>query len=303
MIASAKFVRWLGVLLVVGLLAASPLGALVALAQGGGPSDAIHHAQGWTSIAVGQKVWYAFEYKGNGSQILVRMPASPRSALAFSVWTQAEVDSWARDGKDCPVGRGSPNAAMGNDLVWSGNFNLKGTYYVRVEQQGTAGGSYDLQISGKDVYFPAGSVPVVAAAPAAPPVAQPASVAAPVVLEGTGPHNAMAIGPNWSTVAVGQRVWYAFQYKGNSSQIIIRVTDSPRSSIGFSVWTPGDVDAWARSGKMNPVGRGSPNAAMGNDLVWSGNFNVKGTYYVLVEQRGAVAGNYKIEVSGKGVTF
>jgi len=293
-------------LVVATLVVALTSGVLVASAAGGGPADAIRGAQGWTQIAVGQRVWYAFDYTGDKSPILVRMPASPKSALAFSVWTQAQVDAWASSGKENPVGRGSPNAALGNDLSWTGSFNIRGTYYVRVEQKGTAPGSYDLQISGKSVYFPAVAVAAqsvgVATGPAAAPVAQAASVVV-AARTGTGPATALSIGPDWTSVTAGQRVWYAFTYSGDKSQITVRMPASPRSAVAFSVWTPAQADAWSRGLKQDPVGRGSPSVAMGNDLVWSGNFNTGGTYYVLVEQKGAAPGNYRLQVTGKGVTF
>jgi hypothetical protein len=291
------------VLLVATLVAVLAPGALLASAQGSGPADAISGAQGWTQIAVGQRIWYAFDYSGDKTQILIRMPASPRSALAFSVWTPAAVDTWARTGKEYPVGRGSPDPGLGNDLAWSGNFNTRGTYYVRVEQKGTAPGSFDLRISGKGVTFAsAAQTAAVVASPAAEPAAQLASVVV-ATKTGSGPGDALSVTPAWTTASVGQRTWYAFLYSGDKSQITIRVPASPRSAVAFSVWTPAQADAWNRGLKQDPVGRGSPNAALGNDLVWSGNFSTRGTYYVLVEQKGSAPGSYSLQVTGKGVTF
>jgi hypothetical protein len=78
---------------------------------------------------------------------------------------------------------------------------------------------------------------------------------------------------------------------------------SPSNSATFSVWTPENVREWAAGEKPNPVGRGVKNDQFGGDLIWSGSFKFPGTYYVLVEQTGGTAGSYKLDVSGKGVSF
>ena len=37
--------------------------------------------------------------------------------------------------------------------------------------------------------------------------------------------------------------------------------------------------------------------------MWTGSFKFPGAYYVLVEQTGRTAGSYKLDISGKGVSF
>lgn len=65
-------------------------------------------------------MWYTFDYDGKGFQITIRMAVSPIASVGFSVWTPEEVASWARDGKERPIGRGSANSYFGGDLIWSG---------------------------------------------------------------------------------------------------------------------------------------------------------------------------------------
>jgi pyruvate/2-oxoglutarate dehydrogenase complex dihydrolipoamide acyltransferase (E2) component len=104
-------------------------------------------------------------------------------------------------------------------------------------------------------------------------------------------------------LANGQQVWYAFKYDGGDTAILVRMAVSPSNSATFSVWTPENVRQWAAGEKPNPVGRGVKNDQFGGDLIWAGSFKFPGTYYVLVEQIGRTAGSYKLDISGKGVSF
>ena len=104
-------------------------------------------------------------------------------------------------------------------------------------------------------------------------------------------------------LANGQQVWYAFKYDGGDTAILVRMAVSPSNSATFSVWTPENVRRWAAGEKPNPIGIGVKNDQFGGDLVWTGSFKFPGTYYVLVEQTGGTAGSYKLDISGKGVSF
>jgi len=120
---------------------------------------------------------------------------------------------------------------------------------------------------------------------------------------GTGPADALSPTGEWVPLTNGQQVWYAFKYDGGDTAILVRMAVSPSNSATFSVWTPENVRKWAAGEKPNPVGRGVKNDQFGGDLIWSGSFKFPGTYYVLVEQTGSTAGAYKLDVSGKGVSF
>jgi metallophosphoesterase (TIGR03768 family) len=113
---------------------------------------------------------------------------------------------------------------------------------------------------------------------------------------------ALPITDTWLPLAVGQRAWHAFQYDGTGAQITIRMATSPASAASFTVWTPAQADLWTRTGQASSVGQGTANASMGGDYVWSGNFNSKGTYYVVVDQKGPVSGSYCLQISGTGVS-
>ena len=98
-------------------------------------------------------------------------------------------------------------------------------------------------------------------------------------------------------------MWYAFKYDGGDTAILVRMGVSPSNSATFSVWTPENVRQWVAGEKPTPVGSGVKNDQFGGDLVWTGSFKFPGAYYVVVEQTGRTAGSYKLDISGKGVSF
>src|SRR5512133_2128415 len=115
-----------------------------------------------------------------------------------------------------------------------------------------------------------------------------------------GPDSASAAPATAQTLAVGQRVWYAFQYSGDESQILVDMNARPGGSANFAIWTADDVRNWAQGNRENPVGRGTDNATLNDDLVWSGNFNSAGTYYVVVDQAGGAPATISLNISGSG---
>lgn len=117
---------------------------------------------------------------------------------------------------------------------------------------------------------------------------------------GSGPDSAVAPPADWQPLGVGERAWYAFNYAGDKSQIEVKLEAEPGNSANFCVWTPQNVKNWASSGGVeNPIGCG--NSA--NPHLWAGNFPTGGKYYAVVKQTGNQTANYKLTVSGKGVSF
>jgi len=297
------------------LLVASMLvfpGAIVALgAEGGtGPADALSPTGEWMPLTNGQQVWYAFNYDGGDTAILVRMGVSPSNSAGFSVWTPENVRQWVAGEKPTPVGSGVKNDMFGGDLVWTGSFMFPGTYYVVVEQTGGIAGSYKLDISGKGVSFPPAKVekttPAAAAAVAAPATAKAAPEAKTAAAEpaapaakakaGTGPDDALTPAGEWAPLAVGQKVWYALPQDGGGSKVLVRMAVDPKNSATFKILTPEQVRVWAAGQTYDPVGRGATDVAFGDDLVWTGSFKTPGAYYIVVEQTGPNAGGYKLSV-------
>ena len=276
-------------LVMAGVILASLLGftggsVALAAAAGTGPGNALAPAGKWMPIAVGQETWYAFNYAGDGSQILARMAVDPANVATFAVWTPANLQQWSQGQTVIPVGRGTVNNALGGDLTWTGNFMTPGTYYIVVDQAGSVPGNYALTVSGSGVYFPQTKQ-----------VKAPASTAKPMAPTGTS-----------LPLAVAGQHWYTFDYAGDKSPVTARMSVDPTGSSEFSVWTPALFQQLGQAGpndKIEPVGRGSADPGLGGDLVWKGQFDAPGTYHILVDQTGSVPSTYALNVTGTGVTI
>lgn len=120
---------------------------------------------------------------------------------------------------------------------------------------------------------------------------------------GTGPDDALVLPDDWQPLTPGQELWYAFSYAGDDSMIDILLQIEPAESATFGVWTPEGVRRWRLGLEADPIGRGSPDSAVPNRLLWSGSFPLAGTYYVVVERTGSQPGPsyYLLEVQGSGV--
>lgn len=268
-----------------------------ALAAGLGPDDALSPNGQWTALETAQPTWYAFNYAGDGSQIVVRMGVDASHPAAFEVWTPDQLAQWARGESVSPIGRGAANDLFGGDLVWTGSFNTAGVYYVLVTAETPT--TYALQISGDGVSFrtPAAATstePATTTAPATTAASQPPAAAAKT---GQGSATALTAAGEWSPLAVGQSVWYAFTYPGDGSPVTVRMSVGQSDSAAFAVWTPDDLARAAQDDSVQPVGRGSVNDQLGGDLVWTGNFNTPGVYYVVVTQTGSTPANYALTIN------
>ncbi len=133
---------------------------------------------------------------------------------------------------------------------------------------------------------------------------------------GTGADTALPIPSGTVTLALGQRIWYGFQYSGDGSSILIDMSAEPGGSANFGVWTAGDVRNWAAGQGEQPTGRGSEQTMTrrlaggaveeiklyGGDLIWSGSFRSAGVYYVVADQAGPSPATINLKVTGSGVS-
>ncbi|MCB0109331.1 MAG: hypothetical protein KDE53_25585, partial [Caldilineaceae bacterium] len=112
-----------------------------------------------------EKQWYAFRDEGDQTSIAVRMQVTPGDRAFFEVLTPEEVNKWANGETFDPVGAGTKNADLGDDLYWTGSFVSSGTYYVVVTSRNLGDSEYTLSINGDDVSFPTAQVASPQAAP------------------------------------------------------------------------------------------------------------------------------------------
>jgi hypothetical protein len=272
-------------------------GSAAAAAPGSDPNTASAPMGQWMPISVGQQVWFAFNYAGDGSQILARMNVVPTTAAGFEIWTPTQFQQYVQGSTVTPIGRGATNTLFGGDQVWTGNFNEAGTYYAIVSQTGSDAGNFALSVTGSGVSY----LPAPAAKPAAPatkpavPATKPAAAATKpaAAAAGSTPNNPAPI-DQWESLTVGQQRWYSFQYPGDKSQITLAMVVDPAGTAGFQVLTPAQFQQYLQDGTITAVGQGSVDNSINADLVWSGNFDIPGTYYVLVSQTGSTPSNYML---------
>jgi hypothetical protein len=122
-----------------------------ALAGGSSPETALAITGGSTTLQPGASLWFSFQYAGDQSQIQVILNDQGQSGLAFGVWTPDQITQMEAGRSVDPIGRGSPNKYVPADLFWTGNFNIAATYYVQVENDGTAPITFTLQVTGSGV--------------------------------------------------------------------------------------------------------------------------------------------------------
>ncbi len=120
---------------------------------------------------------------------------------------------------------------------------------------------------------------------------------------GTGPGSALAPDGQWLSLSDGQQVWYAFQYAGDDSAILVRMNVAPTAGASFAVWTPDQLQAWEKGLEVKAIGHGSESSDFGGDQIWSGHFNTAGTYYIIVDHNGSVPSDFSVSVSGSGVSY
>jgi hypothetical protein len=283
---SYKFFKPLAALALVALLAIPS----VAVAAGAGPGDAMAPDGVWRELRPGQEHWYAFNYDGDESRILVSMNVEPNDGAVFAVRTPEQVRIWQRSGDLEACGCSSRNERENIDAFWAGEFNLPGTYFVVVRHNRPQGGNsyYSLDVEGDGVWFEPAAEQVRAAP-------------APVVAKEGAPAR-MVIG-EWMPMATGTEHWFSFLYSGDGSQIYINLDAEPDCGASFSVWTPEQARLFSLGQEVEPVGRGSADEYAAGDLSWSGNFANPGTYYVRVEHCGAAPSNCKLSISGADVVF
>lgn len=342
----------LPVVFTVGLIFLMASSSLLAAGNPGtSPETALVPDGEWKPLEAGEYAWYQFDYAGNRSQILIQVYAAPLTGAEFSVWTPTQMAAGGMDAGLQPIGRGSTDPNFGGQLIWTGNFNTAGTYYLRVSNQRAETLGYMVKVSGSGVSLPvvveeeevvdepapedtpAPEVveepepeetpsPEAVEEPEAEDTPEPEAVEEPAPEDTTAPEvieeeveevaepedtlpPAEILTPDgsWWTLEPGARHTYAFEYAGNRSQIEIVLRGYPISGVGFSVWTPAQLERGGAAAGLQPIGRGSYTPMKGGVLLWTGNFSTAGTYHVTVDhlERGSVG--YMLEISGSGVWY
>lgn len=120
----------------------------------------------------------------------------------------------------------------------------------------------------------------------------------------TSPDDVMLL-DTWYPVNLGEQEWLVFNYDGKKNPIEIHLYAKPTDGVDFRVLTPAQMQHWRATGKIESVGAGSYNKVEKSELFWTGEFNLPGSYYVLVEHSKVLKGTVwcKLTIDGKGVSF
>ncbi len=255
-------------------------------------------------------LWFRFDYAGDKSQIVATLVNGGANGLQFNVFTPSQIADWW---DETPIGRGNTSGGNTNDLVWTGNSPIGGTYYIQVVNPGTSAATGQLMVQGDGVTL----VPATLAQPSnvggagAPAPKAPSASAAPVVGPATDPAHAALIDNQPHIIPAGTSVWYSFNYVGDKSQILLSLVNGAASGLQFNVWTPARIGDWWNE---TPIGRGAAQnincdtgvveekgACKSNDLIWTGNFDIPGTYYIQVTNPAANAMSGQLMIQGTGV--
>lgn len=265
-----KTLRWLvPIALAVMLLV---IGGAVASATGVEPANPLYVDNAPHSIAPNTEVWYRFEYNGSHDQILVRLVNGKDNGIRFEVYTPTQIQEWW---KNDGVGMGS---AQGDDLVWSGNSNEKGTWFVKLINDKAEAKTATLQVTGTGVSL-------------TPPVAGGAPQAAVSPSDIVDPSTALLIDNAANVVPANGTIWYRFPYDGTRDQVILKLLKGSENDLRMHIHAPSQMSNWWSS-DIKPIGQGTPKD---DDLVWSGNSNEAGWWYVEIMNDNATPVRFVLE--------
>lgn len=269
-----KVSRWLLMLVVLALMLG--VGVLSAAAAGTEPVGAPYVENGVHGIKADTSDWYRFEYAGDHSQMTVKLIDARYNGidhgLAFQVYAPSQMqDWWTYDG----IGAGNPK---GNDLIWTGNAHEKGTWWIKVTNNNPTDARFNLEVTGDKVTFAPPSQPTNV-------VTAPLNVNAP---ENAVPDRALALDSSAKVIPAEATLWYRFPYSGGHDQAILTVPDGGKNNLRVHIHTPEQMKNWWSA---TPIGQATPKE---DDLVWSGNAEESGWWYVEVMNDNVTPVNFQL---------
>ncbi len=285
---------------------------------GTGPDTAAAPMAEWISLADGAKHWYVFTEGGDENDVEVRMDLSQDDSAVFEIWTSEQLRSWQNSDDFDPIGAGTVNENLSDDLYWTGNFVASNTYYVVVNSRNFGPVDYQLTVNGKDVGFPTIQTSPESADTEIAIADQDGSEileeSAGLIVEGAaidessaGAHAGVALTPMGQvrTIAPGETQWYAFRDEGDEGTIQAILDASPNIGVLFEVWTAEQLRLWQAAEEFDPVGAGTENEGADIDQFWTGSFVRSGDYYVVVRHTGLIDGaaEYSLSVTGEDVSY
>jgi len=302
-----------------------------------GPNVAAAPAGDWVGLEPDQEVWYVFNYDYDSSrdtisEALVELEMGSENSVSFEVWTAEQVEKWATGTDFDALGIGARKSDFtGNHfhdtkLIWANGAAASERFYVIVKNDRDVASYYNLDISGTGISFP-----TVAESPAVDVAAVDTGSADEILTEslglvvegvtvevpdlvGVGPDTALVATNEWTDLAPGEKIWYAFtydfdQHASTPSDVLVQLEMGNENSVGFEIWTPDQVNKWGNGTDFDPLGLGAQlsdftlNDAHDTKLTWSSNTLSSDTYYVIVENQNATTSYFALDITGKDVSW
>lgn len=134
---------------------------------------------------------------------------------------------------------------------------------------------------------------------------------------GTGPGDALSPDGQAVTIAPHSAVWFQFDVGSSSKNlngfgrhmflsardlIVATLDANGASGTRLAIYTPDEISSWQNGDRLAAVGAGSASGANGHDLLWTGSFNVPGTYYVVAYNDSDAAITANVQVNGTYIT-
>lgn len=137
-----------------------------------------------------------------------------------------------------------------------------------------------------------------------------------IMMNGTGPENALRPDGQRAVLGPDETRWYTFRYaegangSESASEALAELTMTRPGSVSFEAWTEDDVRSWRNGEDFNPTGAGTPAfepSASDNRnqsrLTWVGSGQATTTWYIVVSNETSSAAPYMLSVTGPDVYF
>lgn len=249
------------------------------------------------------------------SFVEVELEMGTEGSVKFEVYTIAQAQKWTSGEEVTPVGAGSPiNEDTKTRLRWRSSTAADETFFIIVGNERPEASYYELTITGNGIAYPTGSA-VGEAAPAVEGTAE--TEAAPAANEavaetatepasnsgsrivGTPTGEWMSIGPRQYD---GYQILYKFT-EGEESFLYAELEMTEAGAVEFYILNDPLLNDWRNGMEIEPLGRGT---AIDDDklvIAWANRSAGSETFYIAVRNMRDVPADYKLTVSGNGISF
>ena len=257
------------------------------------------------------------------SAVEVELEMGTEGSVIFNVFTIAQAQEWTSGQEVEPMGTGSPiDEDTKTRLRWRSSAASDEIFFIIVRNERPEASYYELTITGNGVAYPAG-IALDAAAPAptaaeateaeAAPTADAANTAA-TVTESVATEPASTSGPRivgtptgeWLTIGPrqfdGYQVLYQFS-EGEESFLYAELEMTEVGAVEFYILNDALLNDWRNGVEIDPLGSGT---AIDDDelvIAWANRSAGAETFYIAVRNMRDVPTDYKLTVSGNGITF